>query len=274
MSLDLQTAHISRIGGRRRNEDSCAYWSSDAGCCWVVSDGAGGHGSGDVASRLVVNAVIESFSLNPVVSSENVARLLEAAQTAVVEAKQASPGGDDMYATCVLLLIDRKSCRAVWGHAGDSRLYLFRAGKLCYQTRDHSLVQNMIDAGYGSAEMSRTHPNRNLLTSAIGNPGDLEITVSDDALGLSDGDAFLLCSDGWWEYVHEDRMVGLLDQARPVQAWIEDMAGVVEREARSGNDNYTAIGVAVGNAGNLETGPVSVLEDEITVLLPSGKAVS
>ncbi|WP_018607290.1 PP2C family protein-serine/threonine phosphatase [Uliginosibacterium gangwonense] len=245
MTLELQTEYLSCIGGRSRNEDACAFWYSEQAGCWVLSDGAGGHGSGDVASRLVVEAVIDSFRKNPVADEEQAAKLLQAAQDAVVGAKQANLNGDDMHATCVILLIDRLSDQAVWGHVGDSRLYLFRAGRLSYQTRDHSLVQNMIDAGYGAPEMIRSHPNRNLLTSAIGNIGDLEATVSGAPLTLMPGDTFLMCTDGWWEYVVEDRMAELLQKGAPLQSWLHDMAGLVSKDGESGLDNYTAIAVAM-----------------------------
>ena len=68
--LDLHTCYVSEQGGRSRNEDACGYWTSEAGCCWVVSDGAGGHGSGDIASRLVVSTVLRRFSAHPVVAPD------------------------------------------------------------------------------------------------------------------------------------------------------------------------------------------------------------
>ena len=83
-----------------------------------------------------------------------------------------------MHATAVLLLIDQHDRLAVWGHVGDTRIYLFRRGRVAFQTRDHSLVQNMIDAGYGSVDMIRTHPQRSLLTSAIGSSEAISLSVS------------------------------------------------------------------------------------------------
>ena len=251
--LDVHTAHLSRVGGRKRNEDSCGYWTSDAGCCWVVSDGAGGHGGGDVASQLVVATVLERFAANPVVSSEAAVNLLESAHEAVMQAKQHQPAGTDMHATCVLLLIDREHGQVVWGHAGDSRAYLFRHGQLAYQTRDHSLVQSMIDAGYGSAELIRTHPQRSLLTSAIGNAGELVISVSGDPIPTDAGDVFLLCSDGWWEYVDEAHMQQTLAEAENADAWLGVMAATVDRTAGDSNDNYTAIGIVVSASESATT---------------------
>lgn len=251
--LDVHTAQLSRIGGRKRNEDSCGYWLSDSACCWVVSDGAGGHGGGDVASRLVVNTVLKHFAAEPLVSRAAVISLLEEAQRVVMDAKSYPSSNADMHATCVLLLIDRQNCVAVWGHAGDSRAYLFRYGELTYQTRDHSLVQNMIDAGYGSADLIRTHPQRSLLTSAIGNAGELLVSISGEPLPIVPGDVFLLCSDGWWEHVNEQHMQDTLSDAPSAHAWLENMAETVEHSADAHSDNYTAIGVVISSAETATT---------------------
>lgn len=255
--LDLQTAYISRIGRRKRNEDACGYWTSPQGCCWIVSDGAGGHGSGDRAAQIVVSTVLERFSAHPEVSEAHAIGLLEAAQAAVMAEKHANPGGDDMHATAALLLIDAARREAVWSHVGDTRIYLFRNRELIHQTRDHSLVQSMIDAGYGDAAMIRTHPQRSLLTSAIGNADDLALSVSGAPVAIAPGDAFLICSDGWWEYVDEARMAAELGAGGSATDWLERMAAVVEAHDNHHSDNYTAVAVKAYRA-----------EDEITVLLP------
>jgi len=245
--IEFQTSYISETGRRQRNEDACGYWSSEQGCCWVVSDGAGGHGSGDKASRLVVSAVLEEFAANPVVSEDHVIALLEAAHAAVMDEKRANPQGDDMHATVAVLLIDVPTQRAVWGHVGDSRVYLFRQRVLAHQTRDHSLVQGMIDAGYGTSEMIRTHPQRSLLTSAIGNSGELALSVSGKPVVVEEGDAFLMCTDGWWEYVDEPTMESMLKYADTAQEWLDQMAARVRQSENDHSDNYTAIGVQAGD---------------------------
>lgn len=255
--LDLQTAYISRIGRRKRNEDACGYWTSDHGCCWIVSDGAGGHGSGDRAAQIVVSTVLQQFSTTPEVGDGQAIALLEAAQAAVMAEKNANPGGDNMHATAALLLIDATRRVAVWSHVGDTRIYLFRNRELVHQTRDHSLVQSMIDAGYGDAGMIRTHPQRSLLTSAIGNADELALSVSGAPLAISPGDTFLICSDGWWEYVDEASMAAELAASPSAAEWLERMAAIVERHDNQHSDNYTAVAIQVRKA-----------EDEITVLLP------
>lgn len=254
--IEFHTSYISETGRRQRNEDACGYWSSERGCCWVVSDGAGGHGSGDKASRLVVSAVLQTFSADPDVSEDGVIRLLGAAQTAVMDEKSANPGGDDMHATVVIVLIDPQTQAAVWGHVGDSRAYLFRKRTLAHQTRDHSLVQGMIDAGYGDSEMIRSHPQRSLLTSAIGNSGELALSVSGSPVTVQEGDAFLMCTDGWWEYVDEKTMESMLQNAETTEEWLRMMAAQVKQSENDKSDNYTGMTIQAGD-----------LEPVITVIL-------
>ncbi|MDO9600220.1 MAG: protein phosphatase 2C domain-containing protein [Azoarcus sp.] len=255
--MDLQTAYISRIGRRKRNEDACGYWTSEQGCCWVVSDGAGGHGSGDRAAQIVVSTVLERFAANPEVSETHAVALLEAAHAEVMAEKRANPEGDNMHATAALLLIDAVRQEAVWSHVGDTRIYLFGHGQMLHQTRDHSLVQGMIDAGYGDLDMIRSHPQRSLLTSAIGHADDLTLSVSGAPLHIGADDTFLICTDGWWEYIDEARMMTELHAATSCTDWLKRMADIVGAHDNPHSDNYTAVAVRGAAA-----------ENETTILMP------
>ncbi|GAA5164889.1 PP2C family protein-serine/threonine phosphatase [Viridibacterium curvum] len=257
--LAIDSAEQSNTGGRTRNEDFCGSWQNAQVACWCLSDGAGGHGSGDVASRLVVRYVLESFAAQPVVSAERIVELLEGAHAALMDAKSVE-GADNMHATCSILLINRTESLVSWGHVGDSRIYLFRNGQLAFQTRDHSLVQTMIDAGYGDTAMIRTHPQRSLLTSAIGNSGELQVSVSGAPAPLAVGDVFLMCTDGWWEYVEEGLMQSALSESVNLQDWLTRMATVVMQTAEKGHDNFTGVAIAVRDDEDSPT----------TVMLPPG----
>jgi serine/threonine protein phosphatase PrpC len=258
--LEMQTSYVTERGGRDRNEDACGYWTSEGCACWVVSDGAGGHGSGDIASRLVVSTILRSFAARPSVSPDMAANLLRQAHDTLIKEKSGSLTTDDMHATAVLLLIDPRGPWAVWGHAGDTRLYLFRRGQLLCQTRDHSLIQDMIDAGYGNAAMIRSHPQRSLLTSALGSADDLVLSVSSEPLSLKDGDVFLICTDGWWESVDEENMQDLLKKQPGGDAWLEGMRQLIVTRASDSTDNYTAVCVRING---------SVADDETTVIIPA-----
>lgn len=256
--LAIDSAQQSNTGGRSRNEDSCGSWRNASAGCWVISDGAGGHGSGDIASNLVVKHVLETFAAQPVISAEHIVSLLEGAHAAVMDAKSVE-GADNMHATCSILLIDREGSRVVWGHVGDSRIYVFRKGQLVFQTRDHSLVQTMIDAGYGDAAMIRTHPQRSLLTSAIGNSGELSVSVSGEPAPLQAGDVFLMCTDGWWEYIEEGLMQTALSESVSLQDWLTRMATIVSQTASEGHDNFTAVAIALRDD---EESPTTVILPE------------
>ncbi len=256
--LELDTCYISETGGRQRNEDACGYWQSATTGCWVLSDGAGGHGSGDIASRLVVSTVLQAFSERPEVSSQQALGLLKAANEAVITEKTCGATRDDMHATVTILLLDRGQRSAVLAHVGDSRIYHFRQARIRSMTRDHSLVQQMVDAGYGGTDLLRTHPKRNLLTSAIGAAGAIEMTVSPQPLEVLPGDCFLLCSDGWWEYLEDAEMELALARQSAGADWLDEMAATIRSRGRAGHDNYSALCVSA--------------RDDSTVLLDSVQA--
>ncbi len=252
--LELDTCHISETGGRQRNEDACGYWQSGNAGCWVLSDGAGGHGSGDIASRLVVSAVLQAFGQQTEVSCARAQALLQVANAAVIAEKISGSTRDDMHATAAILLLDRAARRAVFAHVGDSRLYHFRQARILTRTRDHSLVQQMVDAGYGDEQLLRSHPQRHLLTAAIGAAGALRISVLPQPVVLP-GDAFLLCSDGWWECLDGAEMEAALQRRAAGQRWLDDMADTIRRRAPAGHDNYSALCVSCDDSTVL-VGPV------------------
>lgn len=248
MALDLEIALLSRKGGRARNEDACGHWTSDAGCCWVVSDGAGGHGGGDVAARTAVKTILSRFASAPEVSPGALTRLLTAANNAVVAEQQSSQALHDMRATGAVLLIDRQTGHALWGHLGDTRIYLLRQGRVHVQTRDHSVMQSMVEAGYGDVASLRRHPGRNMLLYALGSVEDFHPAVTASPLVLEAGDVFLLCSDGFWDYVEETDMLRTLQASPTAETWLGAMEAVLLERAIPGHDNYTAVGVRVGSS--------------------------
>lgn len=248
--MQLAFASLTDPGGRQRNEDSLGDWSSGRLFYCVVADGAGGHGGGDTASAIVVDTVLADLryltlaELPP--TGERLANALAHANANIVE-EQAHGGAAlrDMRSTATLLAIDRERRTAAWAHCGDTRLYCFRAGGIVAQTRDHSMVQDMVDARLISAEAARHHPRRNVLFSALGTLEGLNIAARPGTFELCARDAFLICTDGLWEYVEEATMLAALAQAASPRAWLEALAMHVRAHARSGNDNFSASAVWV-----------------------------
>lgn len=248
-------AVLSQRGGRPGNEDSCGHWRHGERLCCVVADGAGGHGGGDLASRIVVRHILEQASLAPLTRADEVHDLLVDANVQLLrrQSEASSEAERDMRSTVVALFIDLGRGQALWGHAGDSRLYLFREGRLAAQTRDHSVVQAMVDAGVLMPEQMRRHPQRSELHSALGcRPEELMVSAAAEPWRLAPRDAFLLCTDGLWEYVEEAEMSACLERASDPQEWLASLERLVlQRAAESGrtrHDNLSGIAVWIGGA--------------------------
>jgi serine/threonine protein phosphatase PrpC len=244
----LGLALLSRPGGRDHNEDACGYWHGDRYLCCVVADGAGGHGGGDVAARLAVSHIIEHYAAAPGCEPPAIHALLAQTNAVVIAHRQDSPALAHMHTTVIGLFVDLEQARAVWGHAGDSRLYLFRGGRIVLRTQDHSLVQSLVDAGMLTADQMRTHPRRSELRSALGTePEDLMLTVTAEACALQAGDVILLCTDGLWEYIDDSDLSLSLARAVDPGAWLAELEQLVlaaaHQAGKTRHDNFSAVAV-------------------------------
>lgn len=260
----FDSAELSRAGGRAENQD--AVGSSRVGrChCWVLADGLGGHRGGAVAARLAVETAIAAFEADAEVSAAVVQRYVEAANTAVVAGQQADPALSRMRATLVLLVADRR--HVVWGHVGDARLYRLEAGRLSHRTRDHSVSQALVDAGEISPSRHADHEDRDRILRAVGDAKGVSPTLLDASEPLRRGDAFLLCSDGFWEAV-SDTAVEIGYAATPSSsAWLRRLEHRVIGRLTEESDNYSAIAVRVDDA--VDHLPPPRVYDEITARGP------
>lgn len=240
-TMQLEIATLSKMGGRSANEDACDYWSTPEVCCCVLSDGLGGHYGGDVASKLVVMSVLDAFQKVPECNIKAVEALLRVGDDAIIQEQERNIDLKYMRATAVILIIDIEQRLAAWGHVGDSRLYCFRRGRVVMQTRDHSVSQRMIDAGYMKPEALRLSPQRNQLIAALGNNKHFDVDITPTELPLQHHDVFLLCSDGLWEYVQENEMEQMLNLSGSASQWLEAMEKQVLARGHEGQDNYSAI---------------------------------
>lgn len=247
----IELAILSRRGGRPSNQDACGHWQSEQRLCCVVADGAGGHGGGDIASKLVVRHIIDQAALAPLARADEVQDLLVDTNAQLRRHQPESDATRDMHSTVVALFVDLTCQEALWGHAGDSRLYFFRDGLILARTRDHSVVQAMVDAGLLAPEQMRKHPRRGELQSALGSqPEDLLVSSATQPWPLKPRDAFLLCTDGLWEYIDEAEMCASLGEATDPGAWLATLEQLVVQHAaesgKTGHDNFSGIAVWVG----------------------------
>ncbi len=242
MSMQLMTASISQKGGRDTNEDYCEFIVHKGYYCWVVADGLGGHTAGEVASKTAVKGLIEAFKNDPSIMPEAISGYVEGANRCLLAAIQDNPHYTAMMTTIVFAISDGEL--ATWGHVGDSRLYVFREGRVLHQTKDHSFVQAMVDRGEITPSEARVHKYRNWLLSALGGREDYKFTIfKDKVIRLLSGDALLLCTDGLWEHLTEVEMLSDLAKSKTPEQWLNYMVLRLKARALEGHDNYTAIAV-------------------------------
>lgn len=231
---------ISETGNRENNEDSVSVFQEKDRFCAALGDGLGGHGYGDMASRLVTENVTELFGRRMTASEAVLRECFEKSQARLLEEQARKKKENSMKTTLCVLMADGE--RLLWGHIGDSRIYRFVQGELAGRTLDHSVPQMLVAAGEITEEQIRRHPDRNRLLRAMG----IEWTGSPYAVsavhGCEPGQAFLLCSDGFWEWIEERDMEHCLRKARSAAEWLDDMAGLVRANGREEKmDNYSAV---------------------------------
>lgn len=244
--IELQFAQISEVGDRQSNQDALGHARQDDLSCFVVADGVGGREGGDIAATIVIESVLDSFLQDSSFSNRALRSYLDFAVVQVAVRKDEEQGLENMSATVAALLIDQKNRCAYWGHMGDTRVYLFRAGKMHGVTRDHSVVQQFIDAGYNTPDQLRTHPQRNALFAAIGAEGESVPEVIPAPVELLDGDAFLICTDGLWEWIEEAQMESILAASGDAQQWLQALcAAAADNSSASpkSRDNFTAFAI-------------------------------
>ncbi len=250
----VQIAMSSRTGGRARTEDACGHWRSGPAAtgdgagpvCCVLADGAGGHGGGDVASQTAVATVLEAFAADPGCDAARIRRLIHLANEAVVAHQRPSDATRDMRSTLVVWACDPGRAEAIWGHSGDSRLYGFRDGRVVAQTRDHSLYQALLDAGIADPSQLPGNPQRNVLIASLGSLDGFDPDVLAHPYRMEPGDAFLICSDGFWDPVADSDLEAALQRADSPQAWIDELEQSIIRQDRAGQDNFSAIAIWFG----------------------------
>ena len=225
---------------RDHNEDS--YISCPDIGLWAVADGVGGHQAGDVAARMATEALRNMpAGLNATQLLAEVRLRLDAVHRRL-HAEAAQRGGVAVVATTIVVLLARGHHYAcLW--AGDSRVYLLRGGKIVQLTRDHSLVQELVDSRAITPAEAKNHPRANVITRALG-ADNLALALDKVSARLRSGDRFLLCTDGLWKVLAAHEMARLLTAEGNAAAELL-LAAALERQP---DDNVTAVTVEVDPA--------------------------
>ena len=218
---------------REHNEDSLTVLPP----LFAVADGMGGHEAGEVASEITINTLND---LAPqIADAEALARAVMAANLNVIKAPSQGVGREGMGTTLTAAILDKE--RLVIAQVGDSRAYLLHNGSLQQLTRDHSLMADMIEAGQLTEAEARVHPNRSVITRAIGSDPHMQPDLYE--LNVETGDRLLLCSDGICGMIEDNEIASIMRQAPSAQACADQL--VEAALAAGGFDNATAVVVDV-----------------------------
>lgn len=231
-------AILCNPGGRDHNDDTVRIERTLLRTCAYVGDGLGTYAGGQLASRAAARVVMDQFRAGSLLEDHQLLQTAAMANDAVLQLQQEKKGS--MKTTLVLLTIERGNAR--WMHIGDSRLYHFKNGKLQSQTIDHSVSQVAALMGDIQQKDIRFHEDRNKVLRALGSES-AKPELSKSLPVKHNQDVFLLCTDGFWEYVYEEEMEQLLQQTRHPKKWLEEMEKLLLRRVNGENDNYTAAAV-------------------------------
>jgi protein phosphatase len=227
--------------GRRRSSNEDSFGARPDLGLFIVADGMGGRAAGEVASRLAVQeieAAIEATANDPDGPDRAATRLrtgFDRANQRIAEGAAACTELRGMATTAVAVLLTGTG--AILAHVGDSRLYLWRDGRVERLTADHSWVEEQVRAGTLDVAAAREHPWRNLVTRAIGGPPGLVVDVS--ALTLQLGDRLLLCTDGLFSVLPDTRIAAILGCGPDLSRVCHDLVGAAN--AGGGPDNVTVL---------------------------------
>jgi len=233
----------SRQGGRANNEDRTSYCYSRDALLMVIADGMGGHHHGEIAAQIAVQTLADGFQREAKPKVADPFRFLQKAMTnahhAILDYSARHRMPETPRTTCVACLV--QDSVAYWAHAGDSRLFLMRNGRVIAQTKDHSRVRLLVEEGMISEAQAAVHQDRNKIYSCLGSPSAPEIEFSRKT-PLEHGDIVLLCTDGLWGVTSGELMAVALKGANLIQA-LPMLLSQAEVKGGPHGDNLSAVAV-------------------------------
>lgn len=234
--MNFDISYYTSVGGRQNNEDTVSVKSDRKTLLTIVADGLGGHADGEIASGIAAQ-VLNDELIGAEFSMDVLASAVEIANLEVLQKAETS----SMKTTAAVVWASRD--KAYIATVGDTRVYFFRGGEILFQSVDHSVSQISVMAGEITAEQIRGHKDRNKLIRVLGDKEDIKGDISD--ISIQSGDAFLLCSDGFWENIVEDDMLSTLTKSKSSEKWLSKMKKIVDAAADDDCDNNSAIAVLV-----------------------------
>jgi serine/threonine protein phosphatase PrpC len=241
--MKVVTASSNRLGNRSSNQDRCLVLKRPEAVLLAVADGMGGHARGDLAAQTAVDSLGRSFLSCPGHIADPAPFLEQAlnhAHLAVVDAGHAQQPPIEPRTTGVVCLV--QGDQAWWAHLGDSRLYLIRNGAIVTRTRDHTPVEELVQSGLLEENASRTHSMRNSVSRCLGGTPALP-KISFGQARLKTGDTLLLCSDGLWSALTEQRLCDLPADEQQLEQRINQLSDEADVATYPHSDNITLVGL-------------------------------
>jgi len=251
--MNFALAMDSRIGARQVNQDRLGHWRTGESLLLAVADGLGGHLRGEVAAQVAVDLLGAAFQRDatPRIADPDafLSRALNAGHAAILREGQRL-GLPETPRTVIVACVVQDGY-VYWNHIGDCRLYLLRNGRILHRTRDHSVVQRLVEQGRIREEAAMSHPERNRLLQCL---GGYEVPRPEPAARerLERGDVLLLCSDGFWGPLTQRQMLHAL-MARPLAEAIPELVELAEARAGPQCDNVTVLALMWAEEAVAET---------------------
>ncbi|TDB68835.1 Stp1/IreP family PP2C-type Ser/Thr phosphatase [Arundinibacter roseus] len=240
----LRAVALSDVGCVRTNNEDATRFIRPAtrevqlqkGYLAIVADGMGGHAAGEVASQMATEIVAKTYYQREESPEDSLYFALAKANRLIWQTAGRNTRQKGMGTTCTTVVI--RDAQLFVAHVGDSRAYLYKNGQFVRLTTDHTYVQKLVEEGVISPADAETHPERNVLTRAMGTHNKVEIDVEKPAYLFEDGDRLLLCSDGLYDYLTDDEMAEFLNLEMVSEA-AQQMIDLARQ--RGGHDNITVM---------------------------------
>lgn len=237
---------LTHRGERELNEDSIELISDEKYLCAILCDGLGGHEGGELASQCVCRSIKNTVMQwnREGTLKELLSLAVDKAQQDLLDEQKRLGKSGAMKTTLCCLMLSEEEYAAAW--VGDSRIYQFRKNRELCRTKDHSVPQFLVSSGEIKESQIRRHPDRNKLLRVMGNEWDTPRYQFWNFEKPLAGDAFLLCSDGFWDWIDEAQMGRKLLFSGSAKDWLDSMEATVRLTGRGkGMDNYSAIAIRI-----------------------------
>ena len=244
MERNPTIVQASTLGAREVNEDRVAHWRASEALLMAVADGLGGHMHGELAAQLAVDTLGAAFADEARSRLDDPAgfltRTLAAAHIAILREADKHDFPENPRTVAVACVV--QDGQVFWTHVGDCRFYLFRTGRIVARSRDHTVVQRLVDEGRVREEAAGTHPYRNRLLQCLGGYQAPRIEPVASAR-LARDDIVLLCSDGFWGQLTQRQVMHAL-LSRPLAEAIPELVALAETAAGAECDNVSVMAFA------------------------------